>query len=79
VFAYASRGLVYYNKKDYACARADYEKALRYDPNYANARNNLEALRRQGYQGGKRPPGAGRSGGYAGGKGSIFRRRQNGG
>jgi cytochrome c-type biogenesis protein CcmH/NrfG len=34
---------------DYARARADWEKALLFDPNDANARRNLERLRSMGH------------------------------
>jgi tetratricopeptide (TPR) repeat protein len=46
-FACVNRGLAWYYKKDYPRARADWEKALlQLNPNDANARNNLEVLRR---------------------------------
>jgi Tfp pilus assembly protein PilF len=47
--AYNGRGLAHYNKKDYARARADWEKALQIDPHVANARDNLETLPREGH------------------------------
>jgi tetratricopeptide (TPR) repeat protein len=47
--AYYNRGITYYDKKDYARAHADWEKALQLNPNDANARNNLEVLRGMGY------------------------------
>jgi hypothetical protein len=34
---------------DYRRAKADFEQALRIDPNTPNVRNNLERLRREGY------------------------------
>ncbi|MDR1467911.1 MAG: tetratricopeptide repeat protein, partial [Spirochaetaceae bacterium] len=46
---YYNRGYAYAMKKDYARARADWEKALQLDPNDADARGNLEVLRKQGY------------------------------
>jgi tetratricopeptide (TPR) repeat protein len=39
---YNNSGLAYYHKKDYDRAIADFEAALRLDPNYAAAKNNLE-------------------------------------
>ena len=46
---YYNRGLAYYDKKDYARARADWEKTLRINPNITQARDNLEVLRGMGY------------------------------
>jgi tetratricopeptide (TPR) repeat protein len=43
--AYNNRGGAYYNKKDYNRAIADYEAALRIDPNHALARDNLAKAR----------------------------------
>jgi tetratricopeptide (TPR) repeat protein len=55
--AYNNRGISYYNKRDYNRAIADYETALRIDPNYTNAKNNLENARRaRGWQERIRPP-----------------------
>jgi Flp pilus assembly protein TadD len=42
--AYLNRGVVCYNKENYAQARADWEKALQIDPNDSKARQNLEML-----------------------------------
>jgi Flp pilus assembly protein TadD len=36
-------------KEDYSNARADWEQALRLDPNNVDARNNLEVLRKEGH------------------------------
>jgi cytochrome c-type biogenesis protein CcmH/NrfG len=36
-------------KENYAQARADWEQVLQLNPNYAGARDNLEALRAMGY------------------------------
>ena len=45
---YKHRGDVfYYGKSDYDRAIADYESALRLDPDYAKAKQSLEALRRK--------------------------------
>jgi tetratricopeptide (TPR) repeat protein len=43
--AYKGRGDVYNDKGDYDRAIADYEAALRIDPNYANAKTALEQAR----------------------------------
>ena len=47
MLAYNSRGVVHYDMKNYDLAIADYEAALRIDPNYKNARDYLELARRQ--------------------------------
>jgi Flp pilus assembly protein TadD len=47
--AYICRGLAYADRGDYDRAIADYSQAIKLDPNYALARNNLEVLRKQGY------------------------------
>ncbi|MDR1074069.1 MAG: tetratricopeptide repeat protein, partial [Treponema sp.] len=47
--AYLNRGFAYVMKGDYTRARADWEKTLQLNPADANARNNLEVLRRQGH------------------------------
>jgi tetratricopeptide (TPR) repeat protein len=46
--AYYNRGIVWYYKKDYARARADWEKTLQIDPDHAGARQNLELPERLG-------------------------------
>jgi hypothetical protein len=38
-----------HGKKDYVRARADWEKVLEINPDYAAARRRLEALQREGY------------------------------
>jgi len=47
VLAYVNRGVAYQNKRDYNRSIADFEAALRIDPNRADAKNNLEFVRRQ--------------------------------
>jgi Flp pilus assembly protein TadD len=42
--AYASRGIAYNMKRDYAAARSDYEEAIRLVPHLASAHNNLAWL-----------------------------------
>ncbi|MDR1249853.1 MAG: tetratricopeptide repeat protein, partial [Treponema sp.] len=47
--AYNSRGHIYYRRKDYDRAVADYEAAARLFPNSAGIKNNLEnALQARG-------------------------------
>ena len=46
---YLMRGKVYYEMGNYRLARADWEYALRLNPDNTDARNNLEALRREGH------------------------------
>jgi tetratricopeptide (TPR) repeat protein len=45
--AYLDRGVAYGGKGDYDRAIADFEAALRINPNDANAKNNLEIARRK--------------------------------
>jgi tetratricopeptide (TPR) repeat protein len=47
--AYNGRGVAYRDKGDYNRACADWEKALQIDPNHQRARDNLEALRKEGH------------------------------
>jgi tetratricopeptide (TPR) repeat protein len=46
--AYSNRGNAYYDKGDYQRTRADWEQALRINPNNANAKENIEKLRKEG-------------------------------
>jgi tetratricopeptide (TPR) repeat protein len=45
---YNGRGIAYYRKGEYDRAIADFTEALRIDPNYTQAKDNLEAAKRRG-------------------------------
>jgi tetratricopeptide (TPR) repeat protein len=47
VAAYINRGVVYDKKSDYDRAIADYNQAIRIDPNNTVARQNLEIARQK--------------------------------